>query len=404
MVVFVLPFFLEQTLRFVAGAARIPGGRLAIVSQDPIGKMPGELRARVAAHRRVDDVFDVAQLHAALAGLAREAGPVDCVMGTLEQLQVPLARVREELGLGGMSVEAARNFRDKSRMKDVLRAAGLPCARHALIATAADAEAFAAEVGYPLVVKPPAGAGAVGTNRLDDAAGLARYLARHRPDPANPSLAEDFITGDEYSFDSVWVRGEPVWHSISHYRPAPLVVMENPWIQWNVLLPREIDGPEYDDIRDVGHAANAALGLRTGLTHMEWFRKPDGRIAVSEVGARPPGAQITSLLSYAHDLDFYGAWPRLVAREEFSPPPRRYAAGAAYVRGRGRGRVKRIHGLGRAQRHYGDIVVEAKLPREGQPPASGYEGDGYIIVRHEETDVVAEALASIVEMIQVELG
>ncbi len=156
MVVFVLPFFMEQTLRFVRGAARLPGSRLAVVSQDPLERLPADLAGSVAAHWRVRDVFDLDQLHAAMAGLAARHGPIDCIMGTLEQLQVPLAKLRASLGLAGMSIETARNFRDKSRMKDVLREATLPCARHALVARGADARRFAAEVGYPLVIKPPA--------------------------------------------------------------------------------------------------------------------------------------------------------------------------------------------------------------------------------------------------------
>jgi hypothetical protein len=105
-----------------------------------------------------------------------------------------------------------------------------------------------------------------------------------------------------------------------------------------VLLPR-IDDPRYDDIRRVAFAAFAALGMDTGLSHMEWFRRRDGGVLVSEVGARPPGAQITSLISWAHDVDFYRAWARLVVFEQFDPPERRYAAGCAYLRGQGRGRI-----------------------------------------------------------------
>jgi hypothetical protein len=115
---------------------------------------------------------------------------------------------------------------------------------------------------------------------------------------------------------------------------------------------------------------------------MEWFQLRKGRIAISEVGARPPGAQFTSLLSWAHDLDFYSAWPRLMVFDDFEPPARKYAVGAAYFRGQGRGRVRAIHGLDEAQRRFGHLVVEARLPRAGQAPADSYEGDGYVIIRH----------------------
>jgi hypothetical protein len=137
---------------------------------------------------------------------------------------------------------------------------------------------------------------------------------------------------------------------------------------------------------------------------MEWFRLQGDRIAISEVGARPPGAQFTSLLSYAHDMNFYRAWPRLLVRGDFQPPERRYACGAAYIRGQGRGRVRRIAGIDEVQRRFGKLVVEAKLPQEGQPPSDSYEGDGYIIVRHPDTDVVQNALQQIVQIIRVELG
>ena len=156
-------------------------------------------------------------------------------------------------------------------------------------------------------------------------------------------------------------------------------------------------------IRKAGYAALRALGLQTGLSHMEWFRLANGSIAISEVGARPPGAQISTLLSYAHDMDFYTAWPRLMAFGEFEPPPRRYAAGAAYIRGQGEGRISNITGIDEVQRRFGSIVVEAKLPQEGQPPSDSYEGDGYIIVRHPDSDVVQDALQQIVSIIRVEL-
>jgi hypothetical protein len=80
-------------------------------------------------------------------------------------------------------------------------------------------------------------------------------------------------------------------------------VVENPWIQWCVLIPREIDDPRYDEIRRVAFRALDALGMDTGLSHMEWFRRPDGSVMISEVGARPGGAQISTLISYAHDAD-----------------------------------------------------------------------------------------------------
>lgn len=402
-VIFVVPFFMETTLRFVEGAALLPGVRLGVISQDPSEKLPPVLRSRLAAHWRVADGLDAQMILDAVRALQTRMGHVDRLIGTLEQLQVPLAEVREALGLPGVNVETSRNFRDKARMKSVLHAAGIPCARHRLVERAEQAHELIAGTGYPVVVKPPAGAGATGTYRLANDADLRRYLERHAPRPEHPALFEEFMTGEEHSFDSVVLDGRVVWHSISRYTPTPLEVIENPWMQWCVHLPRDIGTPEFDAIRAVAGRALAVLGLENGLAHMEWFRRPDGSVAISEVGARPPGAQFTSLISYACEMDFYQAWPRLMIYDEFRVPERRWSTGAAYLRGQGHGRVRVIDGLDQAQREIGALVVEARLPQIGELQAAGYEGAGYVMLRHGQSDVVAHGLRRAVELIQIRL-
>lgn len=400
---FVAPFLLEATIRFVDAAASLPGVDLALVSQDPIEKLPEGVRVKLAAHWRIDDGTDAQQVADATRGLAGRLGGVDRLIGMLEQLQVPLGEVRDALGIAGMGAEVARNFRDKSRMKDVFTAHDVPCARHGVATSAAQASSIADQLGLPLVVKPPAGAGARSTFRVDSADQLAGWLRVDPPTASAPALLEELVSGAEHSFDSIVLNGRVVWHSISSYLPTPLEVLENPWVQWAVLLPRSIDGPEYDAIRGGAARGLRALGLDTGFTHMEWFRLREGRIALSEVAARPPGAQFTSLLSYAHDTDMYAAWARLEIFGQFDPPQRRHAVGAAYLRGQGQGVVRGVHGLDVLQQELGALVVEARLPEEGQPRSEGYEGEGYVILRHQDTEVVAAALRRVVEVARVEM-
>lgn len=400
---FVAPFLLEATTRFVATAAALPDVRLAVITSEPADRLAPVLKERLDAHWRVDDALDPRQIADAVTGLSRQMGPVERLVGALEQLQVPLAYVREALGIEGMDVQTALNVRDKARMKSVLRAAGVPCARHQLVTTADQAWAFANEVGFPLVAKPPAGAGAQATYRLDDTDALVSWLTAIPPRVDAPGLLEEFLVGEEHTFDSITVGGRTVWSSVSDYLPPPLEVLRNPWIQWTVLLPREMSDPAYDGIGTVGPEALRVLGVRDALTHMEWFRRPDGSVAVSEVGARPPGAQITSMLGYVHDVDFYRVWSELMLLDRFDPPERRYAAGTVYLRGQGRGRVRAVHGVDKVQAEIGHLVVEARLPEPGQPASSSYEGEGYVIVRDPDTEVVRDALRRIVTGIRVEL-
>jgi hypothetical protein len=401
---FVAPYLLEATARFVSTAAELPGVRLALITCEPVERIRPDLRERLTAHWRVDDALDPRQLEWAVRGLTGQLGRVERLVGALEQLQVPLAQAREWLGIEGMDVRTALNVRDKSRMKEALQAAGVPCARHALVRSAADAIGFAEQVGFPLVAKPPAGAGAQSTFRLDDGDMLRGWLAAAPLGADSPALLEEFLTGEEHTFDSVTVNGSTVWSSIADYSPPPLEVLRNPWIQWTVVLPRDISGPEYEGIHRWGPAALKALGVTDALTHMEWFARPDGSVAVSEVAARPPGAQLTSMHGYAHDFDLYRAWAELVILGSFAVPERRFAAGTAYLRGMGRGRVRTLHGVDAVQQQIGHVVVEARLPQPGQPAGTDYLGEGYVIVRDPETAVVRDALQRIVSGVRVELA
>jgi ATP-grasp domain len=401
---FVAPYLLDATTRFVEAAARLPGTELALVTCEPEDHVPAELRRRLAAHWRIGDALDAGQIAGAVQGLGERIGPVQRLLAVLEQLQVPVAQAREHLGIAGMDVATAHNFRDKAQMKSVLRAAGVPCARHRLADSAAAAAGFAKEVGFPLVVKPPAGSGAKSTFRIDDADDLRVWLDAAPPSPERLALLEEFLSGDEGSYDSVMVDGQIIWDSVSSYLPTPLEVLRNPWIQWMVLLPRAIDGPEYAGIRAIAPTALSALGLHSGLTHLEWFRRPDGTVAVSEVAVRPPGAQITSMLCYAHDFDLYSDWAQLMVHGTFAPPERGWSAGTVFLRGQGTGHVRAVHGLDGLPGEVNSVVVESRLPEPGRVSSGSYEGDGYIIVRHRDTAVVTNAMRWLVTGVQVELG
>lgn len=405
LVLFVCPFISENAARMIVAAAALPGVRLGVISGDPQESAPAWSRESIHAHWRVDDIRDANQLVWAARGIAGLTGlEIARMYGAYEQAQVAIAEARETLGVPGMPSRTAENFRDKARMKDILRAAGIPCARHAMARSSTDAVAEGRRIGYPLVVKPPAGAGSVGTYRVESEQQLRSLLAMNHPSEAEPVLLEEFIVGEEHSLETISIDGKAVWHSLTRYGPTPLEVVRNPWIQWTVMLPREVDDPRYDDIRRAGAGALEALGMGTGLSHLEWFRRPDGSVAIGEVGARPPGAQITTLVSRANDIDFVGAWARLMVFGEFTVPDRKYAVGAAYLRGQGTGNVRAVHGLEIIVDELGPLVCDHRIPQIGQVPTASYEGDGYIIVRHAETAVVERALQRIVSVVRVELG
>jgi biotin carboxylase len=188
-VLLVAPYLMENTLRYARALVEIEGVRLGLLSCDTgerLRAIDPALAQRVAAVVQVRPSLDAEALIDGVSTVQRAWGSVDRLLGVLEQLQVPLGAARSATGVPGMKLEQALNFRDKDRMKEVLRAAGLPVARHRRLESEADGLAFAAEVGFPIILKPVAGVGAKATFRVSDAAALKDALAQLRPAPVRP--------------------------------------------------------------------------------------------------------------------------------------------------------------------------------------------------------------------------
>lgn len=408
-IVLVAPHFLENTNRYIAAFAKLDGVTLSVISEDAQQQLPPVLQKHLAGHYQVRSIGDAAQLAAATKVLSRAVGRVDRLTGALEQLQVPMAEARALANVPGMKPHLARRFRDKDVMKEVLRARGVPVAASALVTSPRELHAFIDRVGLPIIVKPQAGVGSRGTHRIESAEALAA-LGRLGlvPTEDKPLQAEQFIRAREFTCETVSIHGKSVWRSGTRYFPSPLEVLETPWVQYCVLLPREVEAP-WTEFADINEAALTALWgadaevTGTAMTHMEWFLRDDGVKFVSEVGARPPGVQIMPLMSLAHDVDFIGKWAELISFDRWADPgPRRWATGAAFLRGQGNGpHVTSVRGLEVAKEKAGAALVELKAPKVGQPRAPGYEGEGIALVRSETTEGAKQALLAVIENVQV---
>ena len=405
LVVYVSPFLRKDVYLFLDRLSRMEGVQVGLISTLEDDQLIPQVDASISGYWRVSDLLDPEELVWAAQGLSQQLGPIYRMFTEYELIQMSVALARAELGIPGMSANTLLNFRDKGVMKDRLTEAGVPCARHRRVETTQAAREFAAQVGYPLVVKPVDGVGARETHQCESFEEFEEVLESDPPSQDKPLQLEEFVCGQEHTLDSVSVDGKAVWHSITRYLNNPLEVLRTPWMQWRIITPRESDVPEYDDIRRVGEQALSALGMESNISHLEWFRRPDGRVAVSEVGARPPGSRIFTALNWANDYDMYDAWIRLMTLNVFTPPKeRKYAVGTAFLRGIGTGQVVNVHGLNSVLEEFGPMLVETDLPYIGQIKADAHDGQGYLMLRHPDTSVVEQAITEIVSRVRVEIG
>ena len=170
-----------------------------------------------------------------------------------------------------------------------------------------------------------------------------------------------------------------------------------------VHFPKSIDTPLFKRARAIGEAAIRALGLTTAMTHMEWFARPDGSIRIGEIGARPPGAQITEATGLIHDQDAHVAWAKLMVFHRFDGPwNRRRSAAIAFLRAQGGQRISGVYGLDSAQQKMGEMVVDRKLPTVGAAVNRSYEGDGWVLIKGEDDRRVKRAALDLITTVKVE--
>jgi biotin carboxylase len=234
---------------------------------------------------------------------------VDRVLANWEPLVILAARIRERWGMPGMSTDAVRGFRDKELMKERVRAAGLRVPRSRRVRTEREIREAAEFIGYPLILKPIAGAGSADTYRVGDKAELDRVIPLMRG--VQEASCEEYVEGEEFTFDTVCVEGKPVYENIAAYLPKPIEMRSLEWISPVIITVREMYQPRLNPGVELGRNVLGALGMGTGFTHMEWFLTPKGEAVFGEIGCRPGGGHIVDQMNYTSDIDLFREWARV---------------------------------------------------------------------------------------------
>src|SRR5215470_16365863 len=383
-VIMISPGYPAEMAFFARGLAAAGASVIGIGDQPP-SAVPQVAREALTHYLQVGSLAAGDAIVATVDDLARHMR-IDRVECLWEPYMLLAARLREELGLPGLTITQTFPFRDKELMKQVLGAAGLRMPGHDAADTVAGVWAAAERLGFPLIVKPIAGAGAADTYRADSAADLDAILPmlRHLPQV----IVEEFVDGEEFTYDTICAGGQVLFENICWYRPRPLIMKLHEWISPVTVALRALDAPDLQAGRALGVAALKVLQFRDGFTHMEWYRKADGEVVFGEIGARPPGGRLVDVMNYATDADLFLAWAEAVTLGRITGPvQRRYNAGGIFKRALGSGRIARHEGLEQLLAEYGEHVVSVDLLPIGAPRRdwrASIVGDGMVIVRHRE--------------------
>jgi len=401
-IIFIEPSFPYNQREFVRGLHQA-GATVIGIGERPQDHLADDVKGWLSHYVQVKSVVHEPSLLRAVQQVQARVY-VDRLEATVEAHIMAAAKVREAAGIPGTSVRTAYLCRDKPAMKEVLREAGIPCAQSTRASDPEEAREFAAQVGYPLIIKPPAGAGASGTWKVRDGNELERVIWECGLADGTEVAVEEFIEGHEGYLDTLTINGEVVHEFITHYFPNVLVAMRERWISPQMITTNRIEEPGYREVRKMARDVIRVLDIGTSATHMEWFFGPKG-LKFSEIGCRPPGVGQWDVYNTANDFDLYLEWASALTHgRPQRAPSRRYAAGMIALRPSCDGRITGYSGLDAIQQRYGDCIVAAHLPPAGsptQPVEGGYMANAWMRVRHPDYDVLRQIMNTIGETVKV---
>lgn len=229
-----------------------------------------------------------------------------------------IAYVANELGLVGNSIDSATKSTNKYLMREAFKHANVPSPAYALVGGIEDLPFAIKGLTFPLVVKPVDRSGSMGVTRVDTQDSLVNAVKCAIDDSfCRKAVIEECIADmHEVSVEGIsWkgnynllqitdkvTTGAPHYVELGHHQPAMLS-----------------DGIK-NCVIDIVRRGIAALDIKFGASHAELMITPEGRVFMTEIGARMGGDFIGSdLVPLSTDYDFVRGVID-VALGRFAPP------------------------------------------------------------------------------------
>lgn len=197
--------------------------------------------------------------------------------------------------------ETIRRCQEKDAMRSAYVAGGVRVPPFASCAKLAEAQAFAKEHGYPLVMKPAAGWGQRGVARVDSDDELARAFADALA-LSNRAIVEVWLEGRELSVNG-WIEdGSLVSYCVTERitvpgkKPLGVMVAE--------LYPSGLSRDDEALVVDEARRGAAALGHRRGPCYSQVALGPRGAF-LFETAARMGGGFDADVTRLASGVDLY---------------------------------------------------------------------------------------------------
>lgn len=285
-------------------AARSRGASVVAVGDVPESDLAPQARDALEAYVFEPRMGEYEVLLGVVRRLLAEHGPIDFVESNGEHWLEVEGRLRDDLGIEGLTAHDVRRLRSKLAMAEVFDETGVARVPGIRCSSPEAVRAFVAEHGLPLVFKPDSGSGATATFRVSSDAELDAALLLS----LEGHVVQPFVEGDIVTFDGLVDRQGRVVFCTSHAYDRGIMELRAGALDGFYYSLRSIPPA----LEQIGRQALAGFGLRQRFFHLEFFARPDGSYVALEMNVRPPGGFTTDMMNYACDFDVYGLWAAVI--------------------------------------------------------------------------------------------
>ena len=312
--IFISPNFPESYWKFCA-ELKNNGLRVLGIGDCPYEELKPELKNSLEEYYKVSSLENYEEVFRAVAFLTYRYGKIDYLESNNEYWLERDAKLRTEFHITtGFTDADIEKVKYKSAMKQYYAQAGIPTARYHLVKDYANAAAFAAEVGYPVVVKPDNGVGASHTYRLQNEDELQYFFAT-KDDVQY--IMEELVHGYVRTYDAIIdADGNPIFET-GNVTPSCLMDVVNTGDNSIYYIVKEL--PE--QVKDAGRRTVKAFGVKSRFVHLEYFvltqdqkgLGKEGDLIGLEVNMRPAGGYSPDMYNFAHETDVFKIWADMIA-------------------------------------------------------------------------------------------
>lgn len=287
------------------------GANVLGLADEPYDNLIPELKNALNEYYYVPNMHSYDDMLRALGYFTFKWGKIDGLDSHNEYWMDTEARLRTDFNIDGIKVKDLPVIKRKSLMKKMYKKAGVDAPPGMVIRSAAAARRFAAEVGFPVIVKPDIGVGAANTYCFTTAEQLETFLVAL---PPVDYYLEKFVDGHIQTFDGLTDQnGDIVFFQSMEYSNGVMeTVNEDSDVFYYTLRSIPLD------LEQAGRRIVKAYSIKKRFFHFEFFHTPEGKLVGLEVNMRPPGGLTTDMMNFSNDIDIYYQWANVMVHNRFT--------------------------------------------------------------------------------------